>query len=151
MTTVTSTYEIVAAALETIVNQEFLEEQYVVKHDDIHESLGEDRTTIGIAPDDQTPRSDNRMIQETVVVVKWFGKYEARVDPTQHVDPRPITGRAERFLRACGAAEVTSSQGFWYFNVDRIEYPSDPTGNKTRFVAYIRAYSQNPSIIETTG
>ena len=39
----------------------------------------------------------------------------------------------------------------WYMTVTSVDYPKDPTGNKSRFEATVRAYGQNTALTETIG
>lgn len=146
-----SPYEEVANALKTIIDTEFSAEGYTALHDNLHPAVGEEGTRIGIAPEEETPRADNMLMNDTSVTVKFYRRWSADVDPSKKVDPRVIAGFAERLRNAVRTASITSSGGFWYFNVVRVRYPNDPTGNKTRFEADIVAYGNNSALIETTG
>lgn len=149
--TVTSPYEAAADVLKTIIDGAFSTEGWVAEHDTLHPSLGEEATRIGIAPDADTPRSNNYVMNEIRMMVQFLGQYELDVDPEQAVDPRIVTRYAERFRRACQADDTPGDQHFWFFNIERITYPNDPSGNKTRFYATVCAYTQNSGIIETAG
>lgn len=144
-------YQVVATGLKTIIDDEFEPEGVVAIHDNIHESLGVDRITVGIAPVRETPRTGSTLIQETWVEVRFYDLWEKRVDPAQTVNPFRITAFAHRFRQAIQnqRASYEGSPEIWYFDVTNIEYPNDPTGNKTRFVATIRAYGDNAALLET--
>lgn len=149
--TVTSPYEAVANQLAGIIDAEFAAEGLVTEHDCLHDSIGWEGARICVYPEMETPMP-GRMIQEDVTVyVKYLGQYDKQINPEQSVDPRPTTVIAERLRRAINAAADARTANLWYFNLMDIMYPKDPTGNKTRFVARIVAYSQNSGIIETTG
>jgi hypothetical protein len=66
-------------------------------------------------------------------------------------DPRKITALAERFKEALKRANTAhmGTDRLWFFDIDTVEYPADPTGNRTRFVATIRAQGTNANLVET--
>jgi hypothetical protein len=151
----TSAYEQIAADLKTIIDSCYTAEGWVGVHDELHESLGFDQTRIGIAQDERGDivSSGNALVQETWVVVRFQGKYDLKVDPLQSVDPRIVANYAERFRRAIQTANVPSygTNQTWFYDIREIRYPRDPTGNKTRFFATIRAYGNNSGLVETIG
>ena len=120
--------------------------------DELHESLGYTRVSIGIAPQRDTPQPSAKVVQDTVVTVQWFDLWEQMIDPAQQVNPIPITKKAERLRLAINAiSSAEFNDQVWYLLVENIEYPRDPTGNKTRFVATIRAIGRNSSLAPETG
>ncbi len=150
---VTSAYEIIAEALATIITNEFTDLGLAVLHDNLHESLGRDRRECGIAPiEDGVPMS-NGLVLETLVEVRFYDFWTQEISPTTVVDPRTITNYAERFRRAvqAGRASTPGTGTMWYFDVRRITYPPDPTGNKSRFHAQVRGYGNNSALVETAG
>jgi hypothetical protein len=144
-------YQVVATGLKAIIDTEFAVEGFTAIHDNIHEALGENAVAIGIAPLRETVRTSNAVIQETWVEVKFYDLWTKMVDPAQAVSPFRITGFAHRFRQAVqdNRAAYEGSPEIWYFDVTNIEYPNDPTGNKTRFIATIRAYGDNAALLET--
>lgn len=148
---VTSPYVQVAEALETIIEAEFDDKSLVVQHDNIHESLGYEGTVVGVAPEDETPTTGRMIQQEIRVRVKFYDYWVKEIDNHTQVDPRVIAGYAERFRRACYAqhASVTGTELVWFFDVITVTYPNDPTGNKSRFEAVVRAFGQNSGLVET--
>lgn len=152
--TVTSPYQTAAEQLAAIIDAEYAPEGFVVEHDNIHESLGSDgRTRLGLAPMYDIPQARDLNVQETWIEFRFYGGFDKKVDPNQSVDPRIVTTFAERFRRAIKASYVPSNgtPGMWFYTIERIEYPNDATGNKTRFVARVCAYGQNSGLVETTG
>ena len=67
------------------------------------------------------------------------------------MSPALAEERAERIRRAVEAATGFEDAHLWYFTVQRVEYPKDPTGNITRCLATIVAHSDNAGIVETVG
>lgn len=148
-----SPFESVATALKSIIDMEFAPEGYTAIFDNIHESLGLQRVDIGIAPVEDVVSGRNALVQETFVEVRFYDLWRKEISPETVIDPMRITGYAERFrsaLRRAKATDVSTNQ-VWYFDVRRITYPNDPTGNKSRFVATIRAYGNNAGLVESVG
>lgn len=143
-----STYSLAAVALETIVNVTF--DDVTAKHDKVHESLGFDGPVCGISPINEVPYERNRAAMQTYVEIRYFGRWDKRVDPTQSVDPRVVSDKADELQDAIRTAEVVKSGDLWFFNVERIEYPDDPTGNKTRFIMTVKVWANNSTLVETT-
>lgn len=146
-------YAIAATALKTIIDTEFEAERIVAVHDRVHDSLGHDGIYVGIAPVREAPTANNRAVQETWIEIRFFDLWDKMIDPEQEVDPFPIAGRAERLRRAIKSAVtegiVTTSGEMWFMHVDRVDYPDDPTGNKSRFVMIVRAWGNNSALVET--
>jgi hypothetical protein len=148
-----SAYLTVANALQQIIAIEFEEEGFTAIRDNLHESLGRSRVDIGIAPVEDRVRESDAAMQETYVEVRFYGLWTQEISPDTVVDPALITGYAERFrdaLRRSSATDPGTGE-VWYFQVVRITYPNDPTGNKSRFHAQIRAFGNNSGLVETTG
>jgi hypothetical protein len=148
-----SPYSIAASGLTQIITTEFADLSVVPRHDELHESLGEDGRYVGISIDERgdAPMVRNRAAQETWCKIQWFEKWIKDVDPYQVVDPRTIAGIAHRLQTAIAAAELTYTGDFWFFNWEGTTYPRDPVGNKTRFIMLVRAYSNNAGLVETGG
>lgn len=148
-----SAYEAVATAIKTVFEAEFSTEGFVMVFDNLHESLGRHRVDVGVAPVADEVNLRNAVVQETWVEVKFYDLWTQEINPDTVVNPVRITAFAERFrdsLRRARATDPGTGQ-VWYFDVRRIAYPNDPTGNKTRFVATIRAFGNNSNLVETTG
>jgi hypothetical protein len=148
---VTDPYEVVATALKALIDAEYSVEGYTAIHDHLHESMGIGKTSIGISPLRQDQLTGNAVVGQTWVKVQFYDVWNPEINPTQQVNPFRITNYADRFRRAVQAqqAGTLGSPEVWWFEVVRIEYPHDPTGNKSRFEATICAYGDNPSLIET--
>jgi hypothetical protein len=147
-----SAFETVALALKSVIDTEFAPEGYTAILDNLHESLGRTRVDIGIAPVEDTLMTGNDVVQETYVEVKFYHLWTQEISPSTIVNPTQITAYAERFRDAVRRAKLSDpgTGQVWYFDVRRVQYPSDPTGNKTRFVARVRAFGNNAGLVETT-
>jgi hypothetical protein len=88
--------------------------------------------------------------QDTLVAVQVYLKWSERVDPRATTDPTTIEAYAERFREAVYTAThpYAGSAGVWDLRVLRVVYEDDPTGQRTRFTAFVQAMGQN--FAETT-
>jgi hypothetical protein len=137
----------VRAALKTIIEAEFAGDNVTVFNDKLHESLGDGSNVCGIYPDSETENPEDVNMQITEVTVQMFMSYLKDVDPYQIVDPALIEDWADRFRKSVlGPANLNIPEA-WFFRIVRIDYPMDPTGNKSRFTAVVRAYGNNSSQI----
>lgn len=138
----------------SVFNAEFAPEGFTMIPDKIHESLGLERVEVGIAPVEDVVMDRNAIVQETWVEVRFYDLWskEWGASPDIQVDPRRITGFAERFRSALRRTKATDpgTSSVWYFDVRRTAYPDDPTGNKSRFHMTIRAYGNNAGLVEST-
>lgn len=146
-----SPYSTVATALQQIINTEFAPEGFVAIKDRIHESLGRERTEIGIAPIEEFPREGNAITQETSVEIRFYDVWSDEIDPSTMIDPTRITGYAERLRSAIRRSQASdpATGSVWFFQVGRTQYPEDPTGNNTRFHMNVRALGNNSALVET--
>lgn len=145
-----SAYFTVAADLKTIIDTEFAPEGFTAIFDNLHESLGRTRVDIGIAPLEDIVRSTDFLVQETMVEIRFYDLWKQEISPETLVNPTRITDFAERFRAALREFNQSRSGQMWFYNLLRIAYPNDPTGNKTRFVATVQALGNNAALIETT-
>lgn len=147
-----SAFESLAASLKTVFDTEFTAEGFTMEADRLHESLGRYSVAVGVSPIEERAVSNNRLVSEHWIFVQFYGLWDDAVDPTTQVDPSVITGYAERFKSSLRVAQATDphTDMVWFFDVDRIQYPNDPTGNKTRFEATIRAFGNNSNLVETS-
>jgi hypothetical protein len=146
-----SAFATVAPILKSEFDTEFAVEGWTLEYDKPHDSLGFDRTHIGVYPVEDVVRPGNSIIQETIVEVKFLGWWDKQINPAQVVNPLVITELAERYRSALGRSNSKDPgiREMWYFDVRRVLYPDDPTGNKTRFVMTVRAFGNNSGLIET--
>lgn len=144
-------YAVAATALKAIIDDEFSTESYTAIHDRLHESLGTRRTEIGISPLRWTPMPRNRNVRDTYIFVQFYDRWDKEIDPAQTVNPTRITGYAARFEEAVQRQQATDpgTGDVWYFDVDEVTFPEDPTGNKTRFEAVIHARGNNHGLLES--
>jgi hypothetical protein len=149
-TIVTDPYSQIADSIEAAILVEFDDLPYLsVRHDRIHESLGADGITyVGISPDAENA---NGIEQTTDVLIQFYGPWVADVNPEDQADPRVVTNYAERLRKALGGGRALGTSEVWYFTINSTRYPSDPTGNKTRFEMTITGRGDNIALLETFG
>lgn len=141
-----------ASAIKAAFDTEFAPEGFVMRFDRLHESLGEKRVDVGIAPVEESVTASNALVSETILEVRFYDLWKTRqMSPDRTVDPTRITDFAERFKRCLRTHEDPRTGQTWYFDVRRVTYPPDPSGNTTRFHATVRALGNNSNLIETTG
>lgn len=119
-----------------------------IRNDRLHASLGDTAPVIGVYPDETPANPREKFVNEMRIIVQFFEKYEKIVDRQQTVDPAKIEKSAEEFRKMIKSVDPKTS-GVWYFELTRIQYPPDPTGNITRFVAQVTARGNNTALLET--
>lgn len=153
--TVTAQTTSMRAQIKAILATEFANEleanDWFLWDDKLHRSLGSDGTYIGTSPNSETPWARDMHVLHTDILVQFYGRWDKEVDPKQIVDPVGIEVYAERFKRAIKSTGDAPNDHGWYFNLIRVDYLDDPTGNKTRFEAVLQGYGNNPVLIETSG
>lgn len=149
---ITDPFSIAFQLLEAIIAAEFSSEGLTLEADNLHESLGWEGPRVGAAPISEIPWSVDMLVQDLLIEMRFYDKWDKEINPEQAVDPRLITNKAERFRRAVKTASINvGTSQVWYFDVISILYPNDATGNKTRFVATLRVRGNNAALVETTG
>lgn len=132
--------------LKTAIQTEFAADQLTVLDDKLNRAIGQDGNYCGISPISEGP-GPNAHTLEAVVLVQIHQYFDAQINEYQLVDPASIEGWADR-LRDCLRPEaLTGTNTCWYFRIDDITYPDDPTGNKTRLEAKIKAFGPNNNVI----
>lgn len=133
----------VRAALKAILRAEFSEVELIdVRDDKLHPAI--QGPVAGIYP---MSESEGRRVldQDTLVAVQVYLRWKPEIRPEQQVDPTTIESYAQRFREALYTAThpMAGSAGVWDFRILRVEYEDDPTGNRSRFTAYVQAIGQN--------
>lgn len=149
--TVTSTATAARQGIIIALNAEFADLGLLFGDDKLDESIGWDGVYGAVYPEVEEFQQNHANVWDATLVIQFFGKWDKKIDPKQAVSPVYIEDKAERMKRALRAPSHGTTKYLWYYNLIRIEYPDDPTGNKTRFEAVIVATGQNSAIINTTG
>lgn len=149
---VTAAETAVRNRLIAMLEEEFEEEGLTIKSDRLHDSLGREGAIGGVYPNSSEEARGQGIVLESRVHVQLFRKWNAEVDPSQTVDPAAIEEWAERLRRKARTDnQAPGDEHMWYFIIEKIEYPPDPSGNISRLHATVLARSQNPGVVETTG
>ena len=133
------------ATLIDLLTTEFGSDNFAVKSDRLDRSLGIDGAVIGVSPVREVPNSANRLELLTTLQVQLFGGWSPQTDPNEVVDPTTVEAWAARFRSMIGSYQQTGTSTVWWFQLDAIEYSTDPTGNCTRFTATVTARGDNPA------
>lgn len=121
---------------------------FPIKDDHLHESLGHKGTIIGVSVERTVTNPANNTVSDIELKVQFYGKYEKKINPEQVVSGTPIETRAEAFRKALRVGDP-NTDAVWYYSLTRVEFPKDPTGNKTRYEAFVTAKGNNTALIET--
>lgn len=132
-----------------LINAEFTPEGYSAIGDRLHESLGDKGTRIGVSPQRARPTRDENVLG-TELLVQFYGKWDKDINPEQVVNPTKVETYAERFRRALRTSDPKTGR-VWFFRLTSMDYPEDPTGNKSRFEATVVAVGENSALIESSG
>lgn len=138
--------------LIALLNVEFAADEVTIKSDKLNESLAQDKHLGAVYPATATENPRQGLVLDTIVYVQLFRQWDNRIDANQEVDPAAIEEWAERLRRVCQSDLSTpGDQHVWYFTVQRIEYPPDPSGNISRLLATIAVQGENSALLETSG
>ena len=131
-----------------LIETEFAPEGITVENDRLVRAAGKDgQTRVAVSPDDATPNPRDLQVLETMVTLQYYLPYTAEPDETIVVDPGVIENVANRIRTAVRNNQSGALDDFWFFNLVRITYPPDPTGNKSRLEATFKGCSTNPAAL----
>src|SRR5688572_11660429 len=131
--------------VKTLADAEFAAEGWETADDKLLRASGRDGVTrLAVYPDDEHVLPRNQLILLVPVTFQLYLGYDDSIDEHMQVDPGIIEELADRFRRAFEDNSSGTTDDLWYLTLDRIEYPDDPTGNKTRFEATIVGRCDNP-------
>lgn len=132
-------------AITTAMATEFTD--VLVLNDRLSPSLGISKPVAACFPLRERANDDHGVVLEVEIGIQFYLRWNKQVEPTEVVDPAAIEDAAERFRGLI--RELEGDDNRWFYNVDLINYPPDPTGNMTRFEAVVRVSGRNNSIVET--
>lgn len=145
----TAAITIMRQAIMGAITAEFAADGIAVHSDKLHDSLGDEGPVAGVYPDREAPGTAG-IDSDMVIMVQVFRTYVRDIDPRQQVDPAEIEEWAWRLQRRFRDESTVNDPKAWWWNVRDIDYPDDPTGNKSRFVMTLVGYGPNATIVETT-
>lgn len=127
-----------------IVEDEFSDEGIIVANDKLPRAAGKDGVTVAAVYPESEYEKPNRVIELVVpVVLQMYLAYSAEPDETIVVDPTIIEGYADRLRSAFQTQSSNNTGDMWFLRLTRIDYPDDPTGNKSRLEAQIEGHGNN--------
>jgi hypothetical protein len=133
------------ARLKLVLDAEFTADGFSVSDDKLNRAIGRDGAQIGISPIRERPGS-NAGTLEAEILVQVYGWYDPQINEFQQVDPAVVEDWAERFKDAMRPESIGNTSVFWYVRIEEILFPDDPTGNKSRFEARVKAFGNNNAI-----
>jgi hypothetical protein len=127
-----------------IVEAEFSAEGLIVTNDKLTRAAGKDGETVAAVYPEAEYERPGQVIELVVpVVLQIYMAYEAEPDETIQVDPGVIEDYGDRLREAFRTQSSGNTGDMWFLRLTRIDYPDDPTGNKSRLEAQIEGYGNN--------
>lgn len=126
-----------------IVEDEFGDEGLVVTNDKLPRAAGQGATVAAVYPEAEYEAPGRVLELRVPVVLQIYMAYDAEPDETIVVDPSVIEAYGDRLRTAFNTQSSGNSADMWFLRLQRIDYPDDPTGNKSRLEARIEGYAQN--------
>lgn len=134
----------VRARVKAIFAATFAAEGWEAADDKLTRAAGKDGVTQAACyPEAARERFGAVEMLDIPVVLQLYLAYTAEPDENIVVDPTIIEGYAGRLRTAFRTQSSANDPDFWSLRLQRIEYPPDPTGNISRFEAYILGAGQN--------
>lgn len=140
------------AAIETVavdrviavVNAAYTAEGWTAQPDKLLQAAGRDGTTrLAVYQEDTSAVPNRRELLGVRLVFQLYMGFNPEPDEHLQIDPRIVGELAARFRDEYVPTQPAGDDDLYYFRVDRISYPDDPTGNKTRAEVFITAFGPN--------
>lgn len=139
---------LVRARVKEVVEAEFAAENYTVEDDKLPRAAGRDgEARLACYPDREVESFQDVNVLEIEVVLQVYLAYEAVPDETIARDPAEIEAVAARLRDAFQTESNGANPDFWFLRLSNIDYPDDPTGNRTRLEARFIARAQNTAAL----
>lgn len=130
--------------VQSIFATVFTAEGWTAADDKLPRAAGKDGETVAACyPEAARERPGNVEVLEIPVVVQLYLAYTAEPDEFIVVDPGVIEGYADRLRAGFTNQSSGNVSDFWGLRLVGIEYPDDPTGNKSRLEARVVGMAQN--------
>lgn len=139
---------LIAARIKQVFDAEFTPEGFVLEPDKLLRAAGKDgEAHAAVSPNNavEAPRTVVRLDVETLIQL-YLG-FDPTPDEDRVVDPGVIVGYGDRIRRAFGPNSSGNTSDMWGLRVTRIDYPDDPTGNKSRLEATVIGYADNTAAL----
>ena len=131
--------------LKTVLAVEFAPDGFSVLDDKLTRAMGRDGNYIGISPVEERDGESAHTL-EAEILVQIYGYYDPQINEYQQVDPATAEGWADRLRDSLRPEAFSGDNDCWYFRVKDVEYPDDPTGNKSRVEAKVVGYGPNNNL-----
>jgi hypothetical protein len=136
--------ELTMDRVKEIVEATFVAADWTVEYDKLPRAAGHEGTDrLAVYPEAEREKPGQVEVLIAPVVLQIYPAYVADIDEHQQVDPRIIVRVGEELRDAFQNASGGVSSDLWFLRLLRIEYPDDPTGNRSRLEAYIEGYGNN--------
>ena len=130
--------------VKEVIEDTFDTEGFTVSDDKLTRAAGMNgEAELAVYPELTSEDPDNVEHGVATVVLQLYCAYTAEPDETIVVDPGIIEGYADRIRTAFQSASGGNNPDLWWLRCVRIEFPDDPTGNKSRLEAIIEGHGQN--------
>lgn len=139
---------LVRARVKEVVEAEFAAENYHVADDKLPRAAGRDgQVALACYPESERESFRDANVLDITVVLQLYLPYEAVPDEHIERDPTEIEELAARLRSAFRTQSNGNDADFWFLRLTNIEYPDDPTGNRTRLEAQFAACAQNEAVL----
>lgn len=136
------------AHIKSVVEAEFAAEGFTVAHDKLTRAAGKDGANeAAVSPVVERQDFSDANVLQVEALLQLYLAYNAVPDEHISVDPAVIEGYGDRLRRAFRTNADGDSPDFWFLHLTAIDYPDDPTGNKTRLEATFSARCENPAAL----
>lgn len=127
-----------------IVEAEFAAEGLTVANDKLPRAAGKEGVAVAAVYPEAEYERPGLVIELVVpVVLQIYLAYDAEPDETIVVDPTVIEDYGDRLRDAFRTQSSGNTGDMWFLRLTRIDYPDDPTGNKSRLEAQIEGHASN--------
>lgn len=136
------------ARIQEVVETVFAAEGWSAGTDKFGRSKGmgepHDQASISATPDFERERPAKAWLLDMQITVQFYLGYDAQPDENISRDATVVSEYADRFRAAFAGPGCRVDDGdAWYLRFTGVDYPPDPTGNKTRFEATIVGVGPN--------
>lgn len=136
------------AWIKSVVEDEFSTEGFTVADDKLPRAAGMDGAThLACYPETAGERPQHAIQLDVRARLQLYMAYDASPDETIQVDPSVIEGYADRLRRAFKDNSDGDTSDLWFLRLVNIDYPDDPTGNKSRLEASFQAFANNEAAL----
>lgn len=135
---------LVRGRVKEVVEAEFSGEGYTVEDDKLPRAAGRDGVArLACYPEMERQSFRDANVLDIAVVLQFYLPYTAEPDETIAYDPGLIEAVADRLRRAFKEQSDGTTEDFWFLHLTTVEYPDDPTGNRSRLEATFNACATN--------